>query len=158
MDIIEVSTGEVKAGDGEMTLNASAVGSCMIITAYDRKKKAGAMAHIMLPGKASEKHLFHKNRYAADAIQTMIHILKKKRADINDLEVCLAGGGNVLNKENDTICNAIISSVKKLIAEKGWVPKAEEIGGNLRRSVTLNISTGTVTYTEGDSSEKILFS
>ncbi len=153
-DIIEVNTGEVRTARNKTTLRAMAIGSCIVIAGYDRNNKAGAMAHIMLPGIAPAKES-QKNKYAADAVDELIK--QMARAGTSDIEVCLVGGGNVLQKDDDTICERNIESVTELLKEKGIPIRACAVGGMERRTVRLDVETGTVTYSEGDSPEKLLW-
>ncbi len=153
-EIIDVNTGEVRTARNKTTLRAMAIGSCIVITGYDRNNKAGAMAHIMLPGSAPEKES-QKSKYAADAVDELIK--QMPRGQTSDIEVCLVGGGNVLQKDNDTICERNIESVTELLKEKGISVIASALGGMERRTVRLDVETGTVTYSEGDSKEKLLW-
>ena len=52
--VLDVKTGEVKAGTGESVLRSIAIGSCVVVAAYDFNRKTGALAHVMLPGTAPE--------------------------------------------------------------------------------------------------------
>ena len=54
-DTIDVQTGEVKAATGKVILRSIALGSCVAIVAYDPNMKNGAIAHVMLPGKATTR-------------------------------------------------------------------------------------------------------
>ena len=63
-EIIDVNTGEVFVGNGTLTLRALAIGSCIVIAAYDLKTKNAGMAHIMLPDTAPEKFR-EKTKYAS---------------------------------------------------------------------------------------------
>ena len=47
---ISVSSGEINACRAEGVLRASAIGSCVVVAAYDAGTGAGGMAHVMLPG------------------------------------------------------------------------------------------------------------
>ncbi len=153
-EIIDVNTGEVRTARNKTTLRAMAIGSCIAITGYDRNNKAGAMAHIMLPGSAPEKES-QKSKYAAEAVDELIK--QMVRAGTSDIEVCLVGGGNVLDKENDSICQANIDSVSQILKEKDIPVMACALGGTKRRTVRLDIEAGTVTYSEGDGKEKLLW-
>ncbi len=94
--IVDVYTGEVKAGKEDMLLKSNAIGSCIVIAAYDSIQKVGALAHIMLPGVAPlGKHL-QPTRYASNAIEEMIKQMTHLGANIKRTETCLVGGGNVL--------------------------------------------------------------
>ena len=154
--IIDVSTGEIKVGVNKTLLRSAAIGSCIAIAAYDSNKKVGAMAHIMLPGSAPEKSL-EKTKYAAEAINEMIKKMIDAGSKHCDIEVCLVGGGNVLQKKNDTICKDNIESTTMLLAKRNIPIRASVLGGTTRKGIFLDIESGVVIYTEGDKKEKLLW-
>ena len=65
----------------------------------------------------------------------------------------LVGGGNVLNRADDTICEDNIKSTLRILKEKGLKVRARALGGTGRKSVSLDIERGTVCYTEGNGPE-----
>ena len=156
--VVEVNTGEVMAGDSGMILKSGAIGSCVVIAACAHKKKVGSLAHIMLPGRSPGKCPYQKTRYAADAIELMLKKLIKLAVDVVDIEVCLAGGANVLKRSDDTIWKDNIDSVMELLKEKNIKIRAKALGGEERRSVSFDIERGIVSYREGDGEEKVLTS
>jgi chemotaxis protein CheD len=153
-EIIDVNTGEVRTARNKTTLRAMAIGSCIVITGYDRNNKAGAMAHVMLPGSAPEKES-RKTKYAADAVDELIK--QMPRTGTSDIEVCLVGGGNVLDRENDSVCQVNIDSVSQILKEKDIPVMVCALGGTKRKTVRLDVETGTVMYSEGNGSEKLLW-
>jgi len=155
-EIIDVNTGEVKVAGKKVILRSIAIGSCIVIAAYDCEKKIGAMAHVMLPGSAPKKTL-ERTRYAVDAIGEMIDQMTRAGADKDNIEVCLVGGGNVLRKEDDTICRDNIESTTQLLKEKHIPVRSAVLGGTERKGVFLDVENGTVSYTEGDAKEKPLW-
>jgi chemotaxis receptor (MCP) glutamine deamidase CheD len=48
----------------------------------------------------------------------------------------------VLERPDDTICEANIRSVKDLLQEKSLMVRASSVGGNVRRTLTLDVETG----------------
>ncbi len=152
-----VNTGEVCSGGLDTILNSGAIGSCVVITAFDSDKKIGVMAHVMLPGVLQVKNQLYATRYAANAIEKMLSKLKNFEIRKESIEICMIGGANVLKRENDTIGKNNIDSVKKLIREKKIEIKAKSIGGFDRRTVLFDIGKGCIYYTLGDSKQKILW-
>lgn len=152
-----VNTGEVHTGGAYTLLNSGAIGSCVVITAYDSEKKIGAMAHIMLPGLFQAKNELHDTRYAVHALEEMLGQLKKYEIKKENIEVCLVGGANVLRRENDTIGKDNLESVEKLLLENHIKIKARSIGGFERRTVLFDIEKGRIYYTVGDSRQEILW-
>jgi chemotaxis protein CheD len=155
--VIDIQTGQVKAGRGKVILQSRAIGSCIAIVAYDATKNVGALAHIMLPGRAPARKEFEKTKYAADAIDAILNKMTVLDSKKDDIEVFLIGGGNVLNREDDTICKDNIESVLKLLSEKQLKVRAQAVGGTARRSVSLDVEHGIVSYAEGDGGEKQLW-
>ena len=155
--IINVSTGQVKVGRKGEILISTAIGSCVVIAAYDCEKNLGVMAHIMLPGRASKSAYGESTRYAADAIDQMIKIITVQGANFCDLEVCLVGAGNILKKQDDTVCQDNIKSITQLLKEKNIPVRATVLGGTERKSISLDVESGSIYYSEGDREEKLLW-
>ena len=155
-EVVYVNTGEVNVAAGKATLRAIAIGSCIVVAALDSKKRVGAMAHVMLPGRAP-RQLLEKTKYAFDAIEEMLGQMLEAGSNVDDIKVCLVGAGNVLQKENDTICDANIESVTGILKEKGICVKASVLGGTERKGVVLDTEDGSISYTEGDEGEKTLW-
>ncbi|WP_159522285.1 chemotaxis protein CheD [Sunxiuqinia indica] len=155
-NVIFVSTGEVKVCDVNHHLKSTAIGSCVVVTAWDSFQKIGGMAHVMLPGVAPQSKEEYATRYAANALDNLFGQLSQLGAKKENLEVCIIGGGNVLKRENDTICENNVRSVQEILGHKGFSIKALSVGGTLRRSAFMNVSSGFVYYTEGDSDERLL--
>jgi chemotaxis protein CheD len=152
-----VNTGEVNSGGIETILNSGAIGSCVVITAFNPELKMGVMAHVMLPGNCPDKNQAHATRYAANAIEEMLNQLNYFEIKKENIEICLVGGANVLQRENDTIGKDNLVSVEKLLQEKQLEIKAKAIGGLERRTVLFDIKKGCINYTVGDSKQKILW-
>ncbi|HUT28461.1 MAG TPA: chemotaxis protein CheD [Sedimentisphaerales bacterium] len=154
--IIDVNTGEVKVAGKNTLLRSVAIGSCIAVVAYDAGRKIGAMAHVMLPGRAPKK-AEQKNKYAADAIEEMLSRMKRAGADTDNIEVCLVGAGNVLGKKDDTICKQNIESTTGLLEREHIPVRGRVLGGTKRKGIFLDVETGSVSYTEGDEKEKPLY-
>ncbi|MHC4624265.1 MAG: chemotaxis protein CheD [Planctomycetota bacterium] len=154
--IIDVNTGEVRIGSEKVLLRSLAIGSCIVIAAYDSEHKVGAMAHVMLPGSSPKKNA-ERTKYAADAIDALIAKMIRAGAARVDIEVCLVGGGNVLKKKKDTICRDNIDSTTELLKQKGIPIRASAVGGTKRKGVFLDVGTGTISFTLGDGKEKPLW-
>ena len=153
---IDVNTGEVKGSSGSGILRSIAIGSCIAVVAYSFRDRAGAIAHIMLPGKAREDTK-ERTRYAEDAVDELLGIMEGFGVDQSNIEVCLVGAGNVLEKEDDTICQSNIDSVVGIMEEKNIPVRASVLGGIKRKSVIMDVASGKVTYIEGDGSEIFLW-
>ena len=156
--IIDVQIGKVRAERGKVILESKAIGSCIAVVAYDDSKNIGAMAHVMLPGSApAGKEPGEKTKYAADAIDAIVRMMAHLGSKNGDIDVVLVGGGNVLNREDDTICKDNIESTLEFLEKKHLKVRAQAVGGTNRRSVSLDVEHGIVTCSEGDGSEMQLW-
>lgn len=155
-EAIDVNTGEVKAAKEPAMLRSVAIGSCVVVAALNFKRKIGAMAHIMLPGSAPQ-HSLEKTKYAFDGIEQLLNQMFETGASADEIGVCLVGGGNVLKKEDDTICQANIESVLAILAGKNISIKGSILGGTKRKSIFLDVENGCISYAEGDEKEKLLW-
>ena len=154
--IVDVNTGEVKLAMKNTILRSLAIGSCVVVAAYDPKNKTGAMAHIMLPGTAPEK-TSEKTKYTTNAITEMINQMTHTGSKKRNIEACLVGGGNVLKKKDDIICKANIDSATQFLKQKNIPVRAAVLGGTKRKGIFLDIEKGSIAYTEGDGKEKVLW-
>ena len=153
-EIVDVQIGEVRAERRKVILQSKAIGSCIAIVAYDAAKNIGAIAHVMLPGSApASKNPGEKTKYAANAIDAMVGQMAELGSKSDDIEVALVGGGNILNREDDTICKDNIESALELLEKKRLKVKAQAVGGTNRRSVSLDVEHGIISYTKGDGGE-----
>lgn len=155
--ILEVQTGEVKAGKGDVWLEVNGIGSCVIIAAYDATTNVGALAHIMLPGKSPPGEIFQKTKYAEDAIDELLSRMYQLGAERHNIEVSLVGGGNVLKRDDDGICNDNLSSIIQILEKLQINVKEKAIGGTLRRNVSFDIESGCLFYEEGDGNRRLLW-
>ena len=152
-----VDSGEVRSCREAGLLRASAIGSCVVVTAYDQQAAVGGMAHVMLPGEFHAMVPSAKTRYASNAVHELLQQIFRLGAEQSRLTVCLVGGGNVLGDGYSSPGPEIVHSLVALFAARGITPVAMDIGGQHRRSCILDVATGCVYYTLGDSTELLLW-
>lgn len=151
---IDVDIGEVKVFAEPVMLRAVAIGSCIAVVAYDREHKIGGLAHIMLPGRLMKTESGDPTKYAEDAIDVLLGAIKKLGGSLKELEISVVGGANVL-REGD-IPEKVAASVKDYLTKLELRWHKERIGGTERRSIFLDIDSGRVFYSEGDSAVQLL--
>lgn len=155
-EILDVHTGQVRISGGDVVLRATAIGSCLVVSAFSELSNIGAMAHIMLPGRAPESEA-ETNKYAENAIDFMLKGLSDAGADTSEIVVCLVGAGNVLRKADDRVCQENIISVMQILKQRKVGINAAILGGIMRKGIFLNVSDGSVCYTQGDSGQMLLW-
>lgn len=158
-EVIDVQVGEVMAVKAEAILKSTAIGSCIAVAGCVPALKAGVLAHIMLPGKAPEReNPENRNRYAVDAIETLITEMEKLGCKQEDIKITLAGGANVLNKPDDTLCQENAKTVVDILERKDVSVVARDLHGTQRRSLTLDVGRASVYCSRGGGKMKLLWS
>lgn len=148
-NVIDVDTGEIRVSSEPVIIRAVALGSCIAVIIYDRSKKIGGISHIMLPGRSPKGDGESKTKYAESALDKLFNTVKKLSVKTSDLEISIVGGANILQEGNipDKVAKSVLDYLKKLNIE--W--NSKRVGGTERRSVFLDITSGKVLFTEGDS-------
>jgi chemotaxis protein CheD len=148
-----VLTGEIAVGLKDEIVASSPLGSCIAFVAYDTSTKIGGIAHAMLPGISPEGN---SNKYVVNAISNLLNLMKESGVLLNNIQVCLVGCANVLQRTDDTIAENMCKSVEQATKDKKVNIIAKSLGGVLRRSVSININTGKVYLSIGDG-ENVMF-
>ncbi len=144
----DVLTGEVAcvSHSHNEILCSLAIGSCIVVMAYDYCAKIAAMAHIMLPGIAPDKS-DNPLRYTCNALEHMITLLDNDNWSKPDTDFTLVGAGNVLIDPSDTVCRNNIRSVTNHLSEMQIEVRASVLGGFHRKAAYLDVETGKMSYT-----------
>jgi chemotaxis protein CheD len=134
----EMATGT--AGDVLQTL----LGSCIGVALYDRKRKIGGLAHIVLP--KSRRVDDPPGKCADLAIPRLISMLESDADGAIRLSAKLAGGAKMLSssktadigEQNQRACEQLLRELRIPIL-------ARDCGGNQGRRISFDVSTGIIT-------------
>ena len=151
---IDVDIGKIVVSSRAVILRVLALGSCVAVMLYDRHKKIGGLAHIMLSGRSPRQDYEDRTKYVEDAIDILLDTVKKLGAGLEDLEINLVGGADMLREGN--ISKEIVGSTLCYLEKLGVRLENKITGGTQRRSVSLDIESGKIFYSEGDSMMKEL--
>ena len=125
-----------------------ALGSCLGITFYNPEKKAGAMAHPMLPDIDKAKMKSNPNRYVNSVIIRTLDEMEKLGVLKSGLEIKIFGGAHMFSFiASDSLLNVgekNIEIAKELLGKLGLKIIAEEVGGTFGRTIELNLENGKV--------------
>jgi chemotaxis protein CheD len=143
------------AGIGEMvlsdtpgeSLSAPNLGSCLGIAVYNPKLKLGGLIHCLLPlsKQNPEKAAKEPIIYVDTGVAELLKVFLARGAQKKDLIIAVAGGSNI----NDTgnvfeIGKKNYAALRKILWKNELLIRAEDIGGNHSRTITLVIDTGEV--------------
>jgi chemotaxis protein CheD len=141
---IEVGVGAQGIARAPRSLRALGVGSCVVVALYDRRRAIGGLAHLPLParGRPSEQ----PERFIDSGLELLLRRLGERGCRRADLEVKAAGGATLLvssNGRGDTsIASSNLRALRATLARLGLVLAAEDLGGDVARSVELDTRTG----------------
>lgn len=149
----------IVSSDPKDSIMAYSLGSCIGLAAYDPYIRAGGVLHFMLPESSLDKSKA-KNQpliFADTGIPLLFEQIYALGADKSKLNIYIAGGGEILNQSGFfNIGRQNYNSVKKILIEENMMITDQIVGGNINRSLRLEISTGNVYIkTPGSSEEKI---
>jgi chemotaxis receptor (MCP) glutamine deamidase CheD len=144
---IDVHTGEIVAGQGEVVLQSDAQGACMVIVAYDAIKKIGGLAHALFAsgnGLHTWQSTLMKN--AEGAIDEMVSDMTLLGSDKNDIEVALIAGENISNGSQDAVYANRISETIDLLKQKQIRFKESQADDKGHNHVCLDVASGDIVY------------
>jgi chemotaxis protein CheD len=133
------------AADGQLTTYA--LGSCIGVTAFDPVARIGGLLHFMLPQPSSQSGTAELKEfmYASTGIPRMFRRLVERGAVQSRLILTAAGGAEILEgaaqmaigKRNRTMMRKVLWKMNLSLA-------AEDTGGNVARTMSLNLDSGEV--------------
>jgi chemotaxis protein CheD len=144
--MLAVGVGDaIISNDPTESLVTYGLGSCIGVTIWDPTAKVGGLLHFMLPDSQSDPEKARANPYlyADTGIPTLFRGAYKVGADKKRLVVRIAGGAQVLDGDGVfNIGKRNYLSLKKIFWKAGVLIHAEEVGGNVSRTIRLEVGTG----------------
>jgi chemotaxis protein CheD len=145
--IIDVSMSNMHSASDDHVLRSIGIGSCIVVTLYDPAKKIGAMSHSLLPLPSSESAPVGNLRFVESAIDVMIVKLEGMNGARDRFEAKIIGGANmfkVFDKDPKSIGIRNAEAAKAKLEKENIKIVANDTGGNVGRSASLDLSTGYV--------------
>ena len=155
--VVGISDCRVSA-DSSASLVTYALGSCIAVLVYEPVRKIGGMLHYMLPESSLDRNKAAANpfMFADTGIPLLLERVRACGAGKN-LQVRLAGGAQVLDPNSVfAIGKRNYLAAKKALWKFGVIIESEAVGGELSRTVRLDLATGKSWLREGGQSESEL--
>ena len=136
------------SNDPACTLVTYSLGSCIGVTIWDSHAHVGGMLHYMLPDSSLSKEKAASNpaMFADLGIPKLFRSAYELGAEKKRMIVKIAGGSQLLDEAGTfNIGKRNYVMLRKIFWKNGVLIDAEDVGGNLSRTVRLNINTGRVT-------------
>lgn len=142
-EIITVGVAQVRNSSSPSVLR-TILGSCVGICIYDRVKKIGGMAHILLP--QNQKGTLNPEKYADTAIPLLVKQLMQGGAKKENLSAKIAGGASMFKFGSNISLGQIgdrnVEQTKVELQKLGIPILVEDIGGNLGRVLDFFLEDG----------------
>lgn len=151
---VKVGIADYKISANPNGLLTLGLGSCVGICIYDIKTQIGGMAHIMLPSSHEFKVLKgSENKYADIAIPNMVKEMESMGCKKSNFRAVIVGGGNMFLNSPIPIEQGIgyrnQISVKKILSSLSIPIVAQDLGGNIGKTVYFHLEHGDVYVKKG---------
>jgi len=131
--------------DPEGSLVTYALGSCIAVAIHDAVAGVGGLLHLMLPESGIDRAKAQANPYmfADTGIPLLFRNAYEHGAEKRRLTVRLAGGAQVMDEKGVfNIGKRNYLAVRKILWKAGVLVNAEDVGGNVSRTVRLEVGSG----------------
>jgi chemotaxis protein CheD len=143
---IVVGVSDMKASnDPKGTLITYSLGSCIGIAIYDPLVKAGGLLHFMLPESSLDpsKAAVKPFMFADSGIPLLFKSVYALGGEKRRMRVIMVGGGQVLDQKGFfNIGKRNEMAVRKIFHRNNVVVDYTDTGGNVNRTIRLDVATG----------------
>jgi len=133
----------VVTNDSSAELVTYSLGSCLGVAIYDPVKRVGGLLHSMLPTSSldKEKSLKFPYKFLDTGVPLLFHTAYRFGAEKSRLIVRVVGGASILD-DYFHIGSRNYEKLQQILKSNGVLINAQEVGGKISRSVSLEIATG----------------
>lgn len=131
--------------DPNITLITFSLGSCIGVSLYDPTVKVGGLLHFMLPDSTIDPQKAQKNpwMFADSGIPLFFKEAYRLGAEKERLKVKVVGGAQILDDSQFfNIGKKNYVALRKIFWANQVLISAEEVGGNVHRTLSLELASG----------------
>ena len=144
--VVGVSDMKISNNPEEILVTYS-LGSCIGVVIYDPVVKVGGMLHFMLPDSSIDMKKAEKYPYmfCDKGVPALFKATYKEGALKQNMLVYVFGGAQILDQKNFfNIGKRNYTALRKIFFKNNVVITYENVGGNVNRTVRLEINTGNI--------------
>ncbi|MBA3854201.1 MAG: chemotaxis protein CheD [Gemmatimonas sp.] len=145
MSVQHVRIAHLAVATGQGRLVAVGLGSCVVVTLFDRARNIGGMAHILLPDPSAARDGSNPARFATTAVPLLRDALVAAGAR-GPFEAKLVGGaalfGALLGSGGQQMGERNIAAARRALVALGIPIAASETGGTSGRTADFDVATG----------------
>ncbi|MCF8009914.1 MAG: chemotaxis protein CheD [Clostridiales bacterium] len=124
------------------------LGSCVGVSLYDHVARVAGLLHLMLPYSTYFKNVDKKPKFADLGIPLLVDEMKKKGARLPCITAKLVGGAQMFSGNDEKLILNIgeknVAAAREILKSMGIKIIAEEVGGNVGRTIILDSSDGKI--------------
>ena len=153
--VVGISDMKVSNTPGD-TLITYSLGSCIGVVIWDGKVKVGGILHYMLPESSidPDKARVKPYMFADTGIPRLFKAAYALGADKSRLVVKVFGGGQIMDADGVfNIGKRNYMILRKMFLKNGVMIAAEDVGGTVNRTVSLEVATGVTRLKTGGREE-----
>lgn len=159
--VLRGEPGRIVIGIGELAVSANpseslvtyALGSCLGVVIHDPVAGVAGMLHAMLPQSsiAPDKARERPGMYVDTGVPELFRACYRLGASKERLVLRVAGGASSRDEGADQfqIGKRNFVMLRQLLWKNGVMVQAQDVGGNVSRTVTVSVATGVVTVRSG---------
>ncbi len=128
------------------------LGSCVALTLWHPQKHIGGMCHYLLPSRTRRPGEPLDGRFGDEAVETLLNSLQRASTRPSDYVVHLYGGADTMPDRLNVKFNVGERNIEQawtLIDKHGFQLDGVDVGDNVPRSVSLELTSGLVTIKRG---------
>lgn len=146
MKEIVVGIADGKVALDKQILVSYALGSCVGVCLYDRRRKIAGMAHIVLPDMQEAVAGDNPYKFAKEGIERLIKDMERRGARRKELIAKIAGGATMFKVEGVQwqIGKLNVEAVKRTLVLERITVKGEDTGKDYGRTIRFFAEDGTL--------------
>lgn len=152
---------DIHVAKGPAQFTCLGLGSCIGLVLHDAASHVTGMVHIMLPEAFANRTEEKLGKFADTGVPAVLELMRKQGADVTKLVAAIAGGAQVFKFGAGTSSVMQIGD-RNTVATKAQLTKvgikliAEDVGGNLGRTMVFDSETGVVKVRSVSQGERVL--
>jgi chemotaxis protein CheD len=159
MNLIVGMGGMQVSNDPKVMIVTYALGSCIGLTVYDPVSRVGGLLHYMLPESSTNPEKAQSNpfMFADTGIPLFFQEVYQLGGDKRRMQVKMAGGAQLLDDSGYfNIGKRNYMALRKILGANNVLIQAEMVGGQVNRTVRLEVASGRVWVKSSGDGEKNL--
>lgn len=160
MNTIVVGIGDCQvSNDPQSSIVTYALGSCIAVIIHDSVAGVGGLLHYMLPESSLDPAKAAKNpfQFADTGIPVLFRSAYQLGAEKKRIKVTVAGGAQIMDPQGTfNIGKRNCLAMRKILWKAGVLIQAEYVGGEVSRTLRLDVGNGKILLREAGQMEQEL--